>query len=255
MVHYDELANDFEDTRGKDVPIKLIKSILNLQKIDCSSKVLDLGCGTGRISITMQLMTGAKITGIDNSTKMLDIAAKKYDHVSWLKDDLDNLKFQDCCFDLILLVFVIHHLQNLESLLRKLKTMLAKNGSLIIVTVSREHIINWPKSLCLDQFPRFIEIDLARFQDINALKILLEDIGYKVNIESFNDETVYKKEEYIERVRKKYLSTLAVLTDKEFELGFRKFLDCINSRSSENVVSKSDFVIIQAKNSQNINTD
>ncbi|MGC8497257.1 MAG: class I SAM-dependent methyltransferase [Thermoplasmata archaeon] len=255
MVDYDDLAHDFEDTRGKDVPLKLIKRILDLQKIDCSSKVLDLGCGTGRIAITMQLLTGAKITGLDNSTKMLEIAGKKYGHVSWLKDDLDNLKFQDCCFDLILLVFVIHHLQNLESLLRKLKNMLGSNGSLIIVTVSREHIINWPKSLCLDQFPRFIDIDLARFQDINALKILLEGIGYEVNIESFNDETVYKKDDYIERVRKKYLSTLSVLNDKEFELGFRKFLDCINSMGSENIVSKSDFVIIHAKKSQHINRE
>jgi ubiquinone/menaquinone biosynthesis C-methylase UbiE len=255
MVYYDDLAHDFEDTRGKDVPLKLIKTILNLQKIDCSSRVLDLGCGTGRIAITIQISTGAKITGIDNSTKMLEIAAKKYERVTWLKDDLDNLKFQDCCFDLILLVFVIHHLNNLESLLRKLKDMLSPSGSLIIVTVSREHIINWPKSLCLDQFPRFIDIDLARFQDIKDLRILLEDIGYKVNIESFNDETVYKKEEYIERVRKKYLSTLSLLSDEEFERGFKKFLECINSRFSENVIAKSDFVIVQGKKHQDINTE
>jgi len=255
MVYYDDLAHDFEDTRGKDVPLKLIKTILNLQQIDCSSRVLDLGCGTGRIAITIQISTGAKITGIDNSTKMLEIAAKKYERVTWLKDDLDNLKFQDCCFDLILLVFVIHHLNNLESLLRKLKDMLSPSGSLIIVTVSREHIINWPKSLCLDQFPRFIDIDLARFQDIKDLRILLEDIGYKVNIESFNDETVYKKEEYIERVRKKYLSTLSLLSDEEFERGFKKFLECINSRFSENVIAKSDFVIVQGKKHQDINTE
>lgn len=255
MIQYDHLAQDFEDTRGKDVPLKLIKTILARQNIDCSSKILDLGCGTGRISIAMQMMTGAQVTGIDNSSKMLDIAAKKYDKIKWIKDDLDNLKFQGSNFDLILLVFVIHHLNNLDNLLENIKTMLSPQGSLIIVTVSREHIMNWPKTLCLDIFPRFIEIDLARFQDVDVLKQKIEKIGFKVCIDGFNDETVYKKEEYIARVKKKYLSTLAVLSDDEFELGFRRFLHCLDSKFGDTVVSKSDFVIIQARNSQHINTE
>lgn len=255
MVDYDSLAQNFEDTRGKNVPLNLIKKILNIQSIDCSSKVLDLGCGTGRFSINIQIMTGAKVTGIDNSLKMLEFAGKKYNKVTWLLDDLDNLKFQDCGTDLILLVFVIHHLKNLESLLRKLKKILNSNGSLIIVTSSHEHIINWPKSLCLNQFPRFIDLDLARFPDIKDLRDLLENIGFKVNIENFNDETIYKKEEYITMVQKKYLSTFSLLSKEEFEIGFRKFLDCINSRFSDSIVSKSDFVIIQARKSQNINTE
>jgi ubiquinone/menaquinone biosynthesis C-methylase UbiE len=255
MVDYNSLAQDYESTRGKNVPFNLIKRILTIQNIDCTSKVLDLGCGTGRFSINIQMLTGAKVTGIDNSPKMLEIAEKKYNKVTWLLDDLDNLKFQDSCIDLILMSFVVHHLKNLELLLRKLKSFLNYNGSLIIVTSSHEHIINWPKSLCLDQFSRFIEIDLARFPDINYLRELLENIGFKVNIEKFYDETTYKKEEYISMVKKKYISTFSLMTEEEFEVGFRKFLECINSRFSDTIVVKNDFVIIQARKYQDINTE
>src|SRR3972149_10542822 len=51
--------------------------ILRIGSIDSSSHILDIGCGTGRYSLTLSDLTGCKIVGLDIHKSMLSQAKKK----------------------------------------------------------------------------------------------------------------------------------------------------------------------------------
>jgi len=61
-------------------------------------KVLDLGCGTGRHTSLLQKM-GYKVTGIDLSDQMLDMARQKSPASIFLKMDFCSPEFEENFFD------------------------------------------------------------------------------------------------------------------------------------------------------------
>lgn len=93
---------------------------------NAGGRVLELGCGTGRISLPLG-RAGVSLVGIDRSGPMLDRArtrvrrAKLTDHVHLVRGDIRHLPF-DCEFSLVVAPYGI-----LQSLLRErdLKTTLA----------------------------------------------------------------------------------------------------------------------------------
>jgi len=93
--------------------------------IRSGSKVLDLGSGTGHVARQIQKDYGVKITCID----MVD-----YNQTSLplLLYDGKNLPFKENTFDTVLLVFVLHHSDNILNLLQEAKRVLRQQGSIII---------------------------------------------------------------------------------------------------------------------------
>ncbi len=51
--------------------------LLRLCKISFTDNVLDVVCDTGNTAITISLMTGAKVTGVDFMLKLLAIAKEE----------------------------------------------------------------------------------------------------------------------------------------------------------------------------------
>ncbi len=87
-----------------------------MAQIKPGEKVLDVGCGTGNLTLTAKTYAGAtgSVYGIDASPEMIDEARKKA-----LRHDLDanfevglieRLTFPDATFDVVISRLVIHHL-------------------------------------------------------------------------------------------------------------------------------------------------
>ena len=81
--------------------------------------VLELGCGTGRVTIPVA-RTGASVIGVDRSAEMLVHArtrakrARLDGHISWLRGDIRSLPFRESArFDLVMAPYGI--LQSLVS--------------------------------------------------------------------------------------------------------------------------------------------
>jgi SAM-dependent methyltransferase len=125
--HYDAL-NNFD----YDIPFyfDLIKLF--------GEPILDLGCGTGRITIPIA-KNGHKIIGIDSSKKMLDEAMQKAQSssltIDFIESDIRNFDLPER-FSLILLTFnTICHLYDFESIFSTftcIKKHLKPGGRLII---------------------------------------------------------------------------------------------------------------------------
>jgi len=129
---YNLIAEDFSRTRWN------IWSGFNIFRdfIKEGDKVLDVGCGNGRI---LELLKNEKInyTGVDISEKLLEIAQKRYPQNNFLVADNLNLPFLDNNFDKVFSVAVLHTIpsQGLrKKAISELKRVL-KPGGLLFITV------------------------------------------------------------------------------------------------------------------------
>lgn len=101
-------------------------------------KILDLGCGYGRLS--SQILSEfplAEIRGIDISQKYVDIYNKKLNpRAQAYQGDITNLKFRNNSFDYIYIVTTLMYLESKDLQAKALKEMfrvLKKNGKIVIL--------------------------------------------------------------------------------------------------------------------------
>lgn len=82
------------------------------ENLEPGTKVLELGCGTGYF--TRELMdTGAKITAIDISPDLLEVARSEIQagNVEFIVDNAYEMSFEDETFDHVIGSSVLHHLE------------------------------------------------------------------------------------------------------------------------------------------------
>lgn len=99
------------------------------------SRILDLGCGTGRFVIPMAKLA-RHVTGIDASKDSIDLLRKKAKSEGIRNITASVMDFEQITnkeqFDYVLIVNVLHHVQNMEKLLCKIRKILKKDGKLVI---------------------------------------------------------------------------------------------------------------------------
>lgn len=119
---YDLLA-PFYDAINAEIDYKkwadFIEKILNKECVSRPELVLDLGCGTGKMTLELA-RRGYDMTGIDYSPEMLDVARSLADEeghdILWLCQDMREFELYGtvdaavCCLD------CINHLENEEDL-------------------------------------------------------------------------------------------------------------------------------------------
>jgi len=170
---FSKIADEWWDINGKFKPLHMFNPIriehildvaLNYFKIDKnkklplkSLKILDIGCGGGLISEPMSRL-GAEVTGIDASTRNIQVAklhAKKDNlKINYLNTTPENLASQNE-FDIILNLEVVEHVENLDLYLSSCYKLLKKNGIMFTATLNRtltsyvkaivgaEYILRW----------------------------------------------------------------------------------------------------------------
>lgn len=104
-----------------------------LKKISLGVKnILDLGCGEGT-RLNFLSSKGVHLTGIDISSKAINIAKKKFPGINFLNADLDNVPLKDESFDLIYSAYVLEHLSNPEKVISKAIRLLSSRGRLVLI--------------------------------------------------------------------------------------------------------------------------
>lgn len=99
-------------------------------------KVLDLGCGTGRMTKKL-LELGAEVVGVDVSEEMLNVARKKCRGAEFVLGDSANLPFGEGEFDLVVASFLIVHLKGLEKSFDEVYRVLKPGGVFIVTNVNQ----------------------------------------------------------------------------------------------------------------------
>jgi len=120
---------------------KFRQAALDLIAIEPGMNILDVGCGTGNLSIAAKHRMGVDgtVVGIDPSSNMIDLAQQKTEKAGVAVDFrvgvIENLEFEDNRYDLVLSSLMMHHLtESLKEIgLHEIQRVLKPGGTLLII--------------------------------------------------------------------------------------------------------------------------
>ena len=117
------------------------KNLVNWMQSDDPKQILDVAAGTGELAIALWKKFGGKITAVDLSQEMLNLADKKIKQlgadITIQKANAENLPFESNKFDAVSVGFGVRNFENLEKGLSELKRVVKENGNVYILEFSR----------------------------------------------------------------------------------------------------------------------
>ncbi|MES9993162.1 MAG: class I SAM-dependent methyltransferase [Candidatus Thiodiazotropha sp.] len=137
-VHGDESLQDFTNV-GKLLSYNLFSSFLSLTEIESGNRVIDFGCGCGRvINYLSMLFSNNHFHGCDIDPEAIAWCQANLSHVGEFKinDALPPLPFDNDYFDFVYSISVFTHLpEEMQTVwLEELKRVTRKGGYLLITT-------------------------------------------------------------------------------------------------------------------------
>jgi demethylmenaquinone methyltransferase/2-methoxy-6-polyprenyl-1,4-benzoquinol methylase len=168
MHRYDLTAKMYEMRYAEEQEVKY-KAALKSLNVSCSSRVLDVGCGTGLFF--RHIFTDVQsVVGVDVSAKLLRQAKERVrvlNNVHLVQADADNLPFTDSYFDLVFAFTLLQNMPNPLKTLNEIKRN-TKVGGFLVLT------------------------GLKKFFSLESFTVLLENAGLTlVSIENADDLKCY----------------------------------------------------------------
>jgi ubiquinone/menaquinone biosynthesis C-methylase UbiE len=169
-----------------DLWMRIIES-----KVDAGfiSRILDLGCGTGRFCRGLASRFDACVVGVDPSRKMLDQARRKRqgNGIYYERGSAEAIPLVDGAIDMIFMSMSFHHFRDPERAARECRRVLRANGNLVVRTGTREQIPSYPYVPFFPSTRRMLE-DLL--PDRPGLCAVFETVGFRCVASQIVTQTV-----------------------------------------------------------------
>ncbi|KCZ73563.1 methylase involved in ubiquinone/menaquinone biosynthesis [Candidatus Methanoperedens nitroreducens] len=153
------------------------------RQIPRGSKVLEIGCGSGRLANILSLKKNCQVYCVDKDPAMAGIARNKCVEVLNIDIEESKLPYEAGFFDSIILGNVLEHMREPSKILADLGIYLSRDGFLIY---SVPNIVNWHSRLTIFS-GRFEYAESGvfdkthlRFYNLNSAKKIAHDAGYRV---------------------------------------------------------------------------
>ena len=199
--------------------------LLKQKKLSKHSKILDIGCGRGKImgSLSSKLKLINKPVGLDiESHKDFDkrIIFKKTNAIKYLKENKKK-------FDLILIKQTIHlfNLKDIKKILTYSYSSLNVGGVILILTLDTMD----------NEIPTFslMKQKLTQsFKRDNLIWKKLIQLNIKKSITKFNFKVNIKKNIYLKMIKQRYISTLLKFSSLQISNGINE----INLKYKKNIL-------------------
>jgi SAM-dependent methyltransferase len=222
-MDYNSFADSFDKGRAlspakEALWLNLFKQHLGL---DMTSRVLDVGCGTGRFSVLIARQFRCAVVGIDPSLPLLKKAKTKCPReVDWILARSETIPFVDNTFGVCLASQVIHHMENKHQSFSEMYRVLRRGGRLGIRYSSHTQL---RAMLEYRFFPSALQIDLERAPDIHEVRDRVRTAGFdSVGEYSVRQPLFESAEDYIEKIRLRYTSGLSLIPEEEYQKGLEE---------------------------------
>lgn len=138
-------------------------------------KILDVGAGTGRLSIPLQ-RTGGEVVACDVSAEMLKVLARKNRHIKTVVGEAESLPFPDNSFDIVTAAFLIVHLKNPTRFFDEVYRVLKDGGLFLVTNVNQKD----PPVVETKEGPIVIESFYHRPEEVREI---LEELAFSIEQE------------------------------------------------------------------------
>lgn len=244
-----ETANRYDSARSlpsqtKTLWLDALKSSIPAQEI---KKILDLGCGTGRFTAALGKAFECSVIGIEPSSAMLNVAKSQFEpNIEWKQGQAESIPLENQVVDLVFMSQVFHHFTEPQKALREINRVLTSGGYLAIRNGTREYNkeLKW-----LEFFPESLEIENKRTPSQRELRESVCDGSFEL----ISQRTIYQLfaasyDEYFEKVSRRGLSALIVISEEAFQNGLQRFQNWVSQQPPEQPIYEPvDLFVFQKK--------
>jgi ubiquinone/menaquinone biosynthesis C-methylase UbiE len=132
-------ANEYDTTLGKvQRHHKLLDLVVTSSSVKKNDHVLDIGCGTGLLSLKFLKKADCFIQAIDSSPEMLSIFKNKIkklrlsENINCKLGDAADLNFNNATFDIVASTVTLHHVKDKYPMIKKINRALKAGGKFIL---------------------------------------------------------------------------------------------------------------------------
>jgi SAM-dependent methyltransferase len=129
---YRDWLPSYENTVEDSMDLALLDRIATVPWATMT-RVVDLGCGTGRTASWLRARGATRIDGVDMTPEMLDLARAKSLHERLIEGDVRSTGLDGDVYDLAVCCLVDEHLPEVTGLYREARRLLHDDGTFVVV--------------------------------------------------------------------------------------------------------------------------
>jgi ubiquinone/menaquinone biosynthesis C-methylase UbiE len=226
---YSKIAFHYDKARllSEQTMLIWLNLIARFSEPSTGSRLLDLGCGTGRFSLPLASKLRLDVTGLDSSEDMLAKAKEKDSNsvVKWVLADASALPYPDSLYDIVFMSHLLHHVESPLNVLKECGRILVPSGIVIIRYGAMEQIRN---DVIHKFFPQVIEIDEQRTPTRQLVENWLVEAGFvSISSEEVAQQTYETSVEHLDAARGKSTSVLSMISEESFQTGLHNLEEYI----------------------------
>ena len=129
---YDSIAAIYDDSFDGQFTAKFKQAMLAFCTVSDGDRVLDVGCGNGRLIHDISRKASIHAYGIDIATNMIQVCQQQYPDIAFTDTNGEALPFDDDSFDMVIMCCVLHHLHDPQQFFTEARRVLAEGGVLVV---------------------------------------------------------------------------------------------------------------------------
>ena len=169
----------------------IMDTLLRLRKklSHADTRLLDLGCGDGRLVPMWQAVTGAEVHGLELSPQAVQTAQQMFPYVKYKQGDAINTGYGNAHFDIVVCQEVLEHIEDQDKLVSEC-TRILKTGGYLVLTTPNKYYFDRRNGGNYSQQPIENIVDKPRL--LNLLLPCFEVQSFETLVYAAGDYGIYK---------------------------------------------------------------